>query len=447
MSERFVGRLLITTLLGVAGIVRSADFQPVQINFDSGPTAMKGFVSLKDSANYSDARGYGFEPFSSSQFVTYPGNPTHAILTSDRSMYFSAKVPEGNYRVTVWAGDAEADTAMAIKAESRRIVTSFVKVPRGEVKPVEFVVNVRTDKIAGGGGVKISDRERAPNVRHWDDKLTLEFVGKHPAINAIKIEKADDLTTVFLVGDSTVTDQPGEPWAAWGQLIPQYFGPKVAVANYAESGRTFRSFKGDRRWEKVLSVIKPGDSVFMQFGHNDMKEKGDGVGPYTTFTESIRQFVADTRAKQANPVLLTPMHRRKFAGGEIQPTFGDYPDAVRKAAAELNVPLIDLQAMSKPLFEAYGPEKSKKLFVYAPAGTYPGQEKALSDDTHFNAFGADLIARCVVQGIKDLKLPLAADLKDGIPAFDPTKPVDPATFEIPESRPPATQKTVVPEGR
>ena len=218
----------------------------------------------------------------------------------------------------------------------------------------------------------------------------------------------------------------------------------MAVANYAESGRTLRSFKGERRQAKLLAGVKPGDYVFVQFGHNDMKEKGPGVGAFTSFSDSLRSLVADVRAKGGRPVLLTPMNRRKFDGGSVVQTFGDYPEATRRVAAELAVPLIDLQAMSKPLYEAFGPDRSTLLFVHFPAGTFPGQDKPLRDDTHFRAFGADQIARCVVQGVRDLHLPLAAEVRDTVPSFDPSRPGDPAAYDLPAS---PVAAVVVPEGR
>ena len=120
------------------------------------------------------------------------------------------------------------------------------------------------------------------------------------------------------------------------------------------------------------------------------------------------------------------MHRRRFNGdGTIQPTHGDYPQAVRQVAAEQNVPLIDLQAMSKQLYEALGPERSKRAFVHYPANTWPGQEQPLKDDTHFNEYGGELLARCVVEGLRRLQHPLAEHVADDVPSFDPSEPGQP----------------------
>ncbi|MDB5327223.1 MAG: rhamnogalacturonan acetylesterase [Phycisphaerales bacterium] len=420
--------------------------KPIDLKFYFGKTTSEpGFTPIAADAGYDAKRGYGFEPDQTIKLQSRSTGPAlgREFATADAPILFSAKAPEGNYHVTAWLGDPEGETETQVKAESRRIMYPLVRTKKGELTKIDFTVNVRTAWIDNKNWVKISDREKTPSVRHWDDKLTLEFAGKRPAVAAIEIQKVDDAVTVFLAGDSTVTDQPQEPWTAWGQLIPQFFKPNIAIANNAESGRSLKSFKADRRWEKVLSQLKAGDYVFIQFGHNDMKEAGGKVA-YTTFSDSLRQYIQEAKTKDAHVVVLTPMHRRTFAGNEIRPSFGDYPDAIRKVAWSEGVPLIDLQAMTKPMYEAFGPEKAKAMFVYAPAGTYPGQDKAFKDDTHFQAFGSDQIARCVLQGIRDLKLPLADSIRDGVPTFDPSHPDDPTKYYLPSS---VAVQTVTPEGK
>jgi lysophospholipase L1-like esterase len=431
---------LLPTVLALATQARADP--PASRTFVFGGGDPRSVVVPADQL-YDARRGFGFEPGVAVRVEHRTGGGSFA--TADGPFMFSEKLPEGNYRVTVRLGDPDGESATAVKAETRRVMVPLVRTGKGHVVQVEFTVNVHAPRVDAATSVSVSARERSASPRSWDDKLTLEFLGPRPAVSSIEIRPADPGTiTVFLAGDSTVTDQAAEPWAAWGQLLPQFFTPAVAVANYAESGRTLNSFRAEHRWAKILSQLRPGDYVFVQFGHNDMKEKGPGVGAFTTFSASLRSNVADVRAKGGLPVLLTPMHRRHFAGAEIQSTFGDYPEATRRVAAELKVPLIDLQAMSKPLYESFGPEGSKQLFVYFPANAYPGQDKPLHDDTHFRAFGADQIARCVVQSIRDLKLPLAADVRPEVPPFDPAHPGDPAAYDLPAS---AAVKSVVPEGR
>jgi lysophospholipase L1-like esterase len=300
----------------------------------------------------------------------------------------------------------------------------------GEFVTRSFTVNVRDARLTppplnapGGTGVVLNDREHG--VLHWDEKLTLEFNGSRPAVCALEIARIEDAVTVFLAGDSTVTDQPREPGASWGQMLPRFFKENVAVANHAESGETLKSFLTAHRFEKLLSAMKPGDYLFIQFGHNDSKSQWPQtyVEPFTTYQAYLKVYIAEARRRGATPVLVTPMHRRVFdESGKIQNTHGDYPEAVRRVAREENVALIDLHAMSAQLYEALGPEKSPLAFS---AGG--------RDATHHNSYGAYELAQCVVTGIRAAKLPLVSLLADGAPHFDPAKPDPVETFTLPPS--------------
>jgi lysophospholipase L1-like esterase len=292
-----------------------------------------------------------------------------------------------------------------------------VRTASGQFETRTFTVNFRTPRIATGGQVRLKDREQG--VLHWDDKLTLEFNNTRPCLCALEIARADDAVTVYLLGDSTVTDQPREPWNSWGQMLPRFFKAGVAVANHAESGESLKSSLGARRLDKVLSTLKAGDYVLIQFGHNDQKERGENVGAFTTYKADLKRYVAEVRKRGGIPVLVTSMHRRTFdADGKITNSLGDYPEAVRQAAGEEKVALIDLHAMSKPFYEALGPENSKKAFV---------------DNTHHNSYGSYELARCVVEGIKQNKLDLAKYLADDVRPFDPGKPDPLDRFDVPAS--------------
>ncbi len=136
-------------------------------------------------------------------------------------------------------------------------------------------------------------------------------------------------------------------------MITRFFNDKIAIANHAESGESLKSSYGAKRLDKVLSLMKPGDYLLIQYGHNDEKEKGEGIGAFTSYKASLRQFVQAAKAKGGNVILINPMHRRNFgADGKVVNSHGDYPEAVRQAAAEENVPFIDLTVMSKDLYEA-----------------------------------------------------------------------------------------------
>jgi lysophospholipase L1-like esterase len=333
--------------------------------------------------------------------------------------YYSVRVPEeGNYRVTVKLGDRDAASVTTVKAELRRLMLERVRTAPGEFTTRTFIVNVRRPQIAGGGEVRLKEREKTSEAWAWDDKLTLEFTDEHPAVAAIDIEKAGNLPTLYIAGDSTSTDQPVEPYNSWGQMLTRFFKPEIGVANHGESGESLKGFIGERRLAKLMSVIKPGDYLFIQMGHNDQKEKGEGVGAFTTYKADLKRLVAEARSHGATPVLITSMNRLNFdEAGQIVNTLGDYPDAVRQAAAEEKVALIDLNAMSKPFYEAMGPVEAHKAF-------------AGKDTTHHSDYGSYELAKCIVEGIRQAKLPLVKYLYD-TPGFDPAHPDPVAAFDIP----------------
>ena len=223
-------------------------------------------------------------------------------------------------------------------------------------------------------------------------------------------------TTIFLVGDSTMADKPLDenPERGWGQLFPKYMTDEVEIQNHAVNGRSTKSFINEHRWDTVMSRLKAGDYVMIQFGHNDQKvEDSNRSAPaHTLYKENLVRFVNDVRSKGANPILITPVMRRKFDdAGKFVDQHGDYPGVVKEVAAMMNVPLIDLHKSSEALIVKEGVENSKRLFLHIPANYYKNNYKAREDNTHFGEYGASSMASLVCQSIKDQNLPLAKYLK------------------------------------
>ena len=393
---------------------------PVKFDFGSGRVA-PGCRQVLPTTVFAAETGYGFEPGATVTAEDRGGDALRGdFCTSAQPFLFSVALPEGNYRVTVTLGDADGESTTTVKAELRRLMLENVQTARGKFETRSFVVNVRTPRISPGTEVKLKARERVSERLNWDEKLTLEFNGARPCVAAVEIARAD-VPVLYLLGDSTVCDQPGEPFASWGQILPRFFKPDIAVANHAESGESLRSSLAAKRLEKVASTLKAGDTVLIQFGHNDEKEKGEGVGAFTTYKASLRQYVAEVKKHGAQAVLVTPVQRRTFeADGKIRNSHGDYPEAVRQAAEEEKVPLIDLHACSGKLYEALGPEKSGALFK-------------TGDGTHHNNYGAYEVARCVVEGLRATRLPLVKSLTEDVPPFDPAHPDAVASFQVPAS--------------
>ncbi len=399
--------------------------------FDFGPGVVQsGAVPVLADSRYDPARGFGFLEASGIACVDRGTSDAlrSDVCTSASAFRFAVDLPEGNHRVTVTLGDAEGESETTVRAESRRLQIEQVKTARGEFAVRSFVVNTRTSRLRAGGTVALKSREIG--AAHWDDRLTIEFAGRRPAVASIEITPAPDATTVFLAGDSTVTDQTAEPWSAWGQMLPRFFDASVAVANHAESGESLRSFAAERRLEKLFESMKPGDYLFLQFAHNDQK-LGDDTSEYATL---LRRVATETRQHGGVPVFVTSMHRRRFSDdGKIVESLGRFPEAMRRVAAQEGVALIDLNAMSRRLFESLGPDGTLRAFVHYPAGTFPDQPEALEDDTHFNAYGAYELARTVVQGIRQAGLGLASRLASDVSPFDPSKPDPVEQWSLPTS--------------
>ncbi|MEZ4927225.1 MAG: glycosyl hydrolase family 28 protein [Saprospiraceae bacterium] len=223
--------------------------------------------------------------------------------------------------------------------------------------------------------------------------------------------------TVFLAGDSTMSQkkESAYPEHGWGMAIPDLFDTtEVRFENHAVNGRSTKSFRTLGHWDAMMKNVKPGDYVFMQFGHNDSKESDTTryAPAQTDYRANLKRFISEIRTKGAQPVLLTPVVRRNFdSNGGFVDKHGDYPSVVREVAKSEKVPMIDLWAKSKALLEKLGPDDSKAMFMNLKAGVYPNRPDGLNDNTHFRPFGAKMVASLVAEGIREIELPLAAFLK------------------------------------
>jgi lysophospholipase L1-like esterase len=418
-----------------------------KFDFGSGAVAA-GWTAVRAADTYTAERGYGFEPGATIRGVNRDGaDPLTAdfVTSTDPNFKFSVAVPEGNYRVTVTLGDAQEESTTTVKAETRRLMLERVHTAPGEFVTRSFLVNVRTPKLSPGNVLKLDSRETTPGLgtsvtTTWDDKLTLQFSDQRPCVCAVGIEKVDNAITVFLIGDSTVTDQASEPYGTWGQLLPRWFKPTVAIADHAESGETLKAFRAQGRWLKVMTEMKPGDYVFLQFGHNDLNQRGhDGIWPrddtlgdwINTYSEAntdykwlLAAYAVEVKHRGGIPVIVSPMTKINLRTGELNVAgLGDYPKAAMEAARLAGCAAIDLNAMSIEMAKALGPQLAPKAYV---------------DGLHSNTYGAYLFSRCIVEGIRQANLGLAAELVDDAGHFDPTHPAPlPEDFKLPlEPRPP-----------
>ncbi|MGW0911518.1 rhamnogalacturonan acetylesterase [Streptomyces sp. NPDC002784] len=293
-------------------------------------------------------------------------------------------LPPGTYDVKVLlGGDTESSTA--ITGETRRALLPETAAGAGERVARSFTVNVRTP-------------EGEPTGPAGTAGLDLALGGSAPALAGIRVTPARHARQILLIGDSTVCDQPGDPYHGWGQQLPQYLRKGLSVANHADSGESTVTYLGNPLlWATVQPRIHPGDLVLVQLAHNDK------TTDEATYRANLEALVAGVRERGGEPVLVTPVVRRWFnADGTLDNGTAllvnglgvDHPAVVRSVAAAGGVPLIDLTARTKALVESLGVEGSKSLYLY--------NEKR--DNTHTSVRGATAYAELVrdellVQGL------------------------------------------------
>ncbi|MBQ7511267.1 MAG: pectin esterase [Prevotella sp.] len=232
------------------------------------------------------------------------------------------------------------------------------------------------------------------------------------------------VTTIFIIGDSTAAKKDlskGSPERGWGMALQCYFDEAfVRVDNHAVNGRSSISFINEKRWDKVLSLIQPGDYVIIQFGHNDEKDGATRhTDPGSTFDYTLAKYVRETREKGGIPVLMNPVVRRNFAkktvqsssddeslrnttfkdgaktveGDSLKDTHGLYAVAPRDVAQRMNCLFVDANKITHDLEQGLGVEGSKKLHMWYKPGEHPALPKGRQDNTHYNIYGAHQVAR------------------------------------------------------
>jgi DNA sulfur modification protein DndE len=253
--------------------------------------------------------------------------------------------------------------------------------------------------------------------------LVLLLAGLAAFLTAAFRPAAEPKTQIFLVGDSTMADKPDltKPERGWGMEFGQYFDNSVVIRNTAVNGRSTKSYYREGRWTKVLQDLKPGDWVFIQFGHNDSKVEDSvrSAPAQTLYRQFLTRFVQEAKAKGANPVLLTPVGRRYFDdAGKRKDDHGEYPGVVREVAKTQKVPLIDLHEKSWAMYSQLGEAGTRPLFWSYQNGYYQPNPvpPAKNDNTHFSEYGATRVAQLVAQSVQEQHLALASHL--GRTAFE-----------------------------
>lgn len=223
---------------------------------------------------------------------------------------------------------------------------------------------------------------------------------------------------IFWAGDSTVKQNfyTSFPQTGIGQAFGLFIKKNIKIENYAENGRSTKSFIDEHRLEYIDRAIQEGDYLFIQFGHNDEKpDEARYTRPYVEYQDNLRKMIEVARRHGAYPLLITPLYRRLFEeDGKtlVKDTHLDYPQAMIDLGKELEVPVVDLCKLSKAKIEEAGPERSKEWFIHVPAGKYPNFMEGKADNTHLKYEGAYVFGGIIAEEIKKLGGVYAAILMD-----------------------------------
>lgn len=380
------------------------------VKFDFGPGALAdGYVRISATTAYSDELKYGFADTAAvTETDRGASDPIKSDFAAVNGTSFLVDLPNGDYTVSLVAGDLSGATDIAIAAE--------------DIQKVQ-----ETSKAAG------QFLEMNFDIALVDGQLNLDFTGTAPNINALVITKQGEraaglVPTVYIAGDSTVQtyDPYWEPEAGWGQMISKFFTDDVVFDNRAIGGRSSKSFIKEGRLDEILRAIKPGDYFLIQFGHNDatvsVPERYASPADYKNY---LKTYVNGARQRGATPILVTPMGRRDYNAdtGKFNVSFPEYVQAMKEVASELEVNLVDLSTLSVAYYDSIGPEGTLSVFLYVDPGIYEAYPNGSSDNTHFQEYGAIQLARLLAGGIQELGLPLSAYVQEiEAPASVPDKP-------------------------
>ncbi|MBN8880846.1 MAG: fibronectin type III domain-containing protein, partial [Salana multivorans] len=380
------------------------------LTFDFGDGELAdGAIAVDASTAYSAQTRYGFVDTSK---VTATDRGTDDPVRSDFVQVGATDLvidlPNGDYNVSVVAGDATAASSISMTVETMSKVQTTANVA-GSFLEMTFPISL------------------------VDGQLTIEVGGTAPKLNQLVITRLEDRTagakpTVWVTGDSTVQSYTSgyAPQAGWGQMLDRFLDDSVTVDNRAIGGRSAKNFISQGRLDEVLGSIRPGDYLYVQFGHNDnSRGVDDRWAAPLDYKNYLRTYIDGARQRGATPIIVTPVSRRDFNAttGVFNVSFPAYVAAATAVAQETGTPLVDLSASSRAYLNQIGPELAKSVFLHVPAGVYPGRPSGTTDDTHFQEYGAIQMARLVAGDTAELDVPLADHVLDTeLPSDVPAAP-------------------------
>ncbi|MGJ9383825.1 rhamnogalacturonan acetylesterase [Salipaludibacillus sp. CF4.18] len=369
---------------------------PLQKRYDFGPSdssVVADYLKVTEESIYSKETGYGFSDIANVMAIYQEeAQGIERDFISYSNTAFLVDLPNGDYTVSVVSGDIHESTEFGIKAESIQKVEN-TSLHAGQITESDFEIAV------------------------IDGQLSIELTGDQPKINAIVITKlpnrqAAKHPTVYVASDSTAQTYKRDlkPQAGWGQMLPSYFNKKLTIANHAIGGRSSRTFYTEGRLDNILRELKPRDFVLIQFGHNDATSfVPERYTPVADFKEYMKTYVTGVRQRAGIPILITPVGRRDFdtETEKFNTSFPEYKQAMEEISKDLDVLLVDLNTSSREYYDELGPEGTRSVFLHVDEGTYSAFPEGKIDDTHFQEYGADQIAKLLSEGLVKLDTTLA----------------------------------------
>ncbi|AHM65067.1 lipolytic protein g-d-s-l family [Paenibacillus polymyxa SQR-21] len=389
--------LLFATIL-IPGQALAEKQLAAPLRFDFGPgDVADGYTQVTAKDAYTPERGYGFTDLSKVNEENRGGSDAiRSDFVRVQGSSFVVNLPPADYTLSLIAGDTAGNTDITVKAES------IVKVEPTTKTAGQFV-------------------EAAFELALIDGQLELYFSGNEAKINALVItpkeaRTAGDHPSVYLAGDSTVQTYKAsmKPQAGWGQMIAPFFTDETIFVNRSIGGRSTKTFLVQGRLDDILRNIRPGDYLFIQFGHNDAainnQERYVSPADYKVY---LKTYIQGATQRGAIPVLITPVGRRDYdaASASFRISFPEYVQAMKETASETGVALINLSQLSVAYYDTLGLEGTLPLFLHLEPGVFPAFPDGVKDDTHFQEYGAEQIARLVAQGVRDLNIPLSSNVK------------------------------------
>lgn len=378
----------------------------------------QGVIAVDCNTLYDSKNGYGFED---SIWIesTDEDIPSKVNQTKAGSKYITQGSGFCSIANETWTENKNNDGFITTFKYVNTTVFSVDLEPANYTIQVEVAsdsatpINLVAQNIAKLSDVLLDGTEfttKTYTVAHIDHKLQLQFEGSPIKLRSIEIIKqqqkeASAIPTLYIASDSTVQTYKKEnaPQTGWGQMLSDYFTKDIVIVNKAIGGRSSKSFIAEGRLDEILNAIRPNDYLLIQWGHNDATaiRPARYVHP-KDYEYYLQKYIDGARQRGAIPVLITPVPMRIFdeATGAFEISFKPYREVMLKMAKQQDIPLIDNGKVAAQYLTDFGVEASKAVFMFLPKGYYEAYPAGSTDRAHYQRYGANLMARLIVEQIK-----------------------------------------------